>query len=130
MVAFLTSVSPWWHLESLTIGPMCHEADHSFWGAALKDFPKLPHLTQVKIIYNYRTHRAFNTSCWDRFGSILPNRAIFPRLEVVDVCPTIRSQSIGYHNLFAVRSALSTLKTSGQRLEYWGQEGMPVFLFN
>ncbi|KAF9645989.1 hypothetical protein BDM02DRAFT_3271329 [Thelephora ganbajun] len=119
--AFVTLVSPRWHLESLTIGPMYHEADAAFWGAALKDFPKLPHLTEIRITYHYRTAKSFNTSCWVGFGSILANRDILPCLEVVDVCPTFRSQRLGYQKVSAVSNALRSLHLSNVKLTHWGK---------
>lgn len=106
---------------------MYHEAGDAFWEAALKDFPTLPHLTRVEIIYNYRTHKAFNTSCWSRFNTILSDRAILPRLEVVDVCPTIRSQRMGYYSLSPIRAALSTVRSSGRLLTHWQHERKTVF---
>ena len=109
---------------------MSHETDDAFWEAALKDFPKLPHLAQVKIIYNYRTHKTFNTSCWSRFNSILSNRAILPLLKGVDVCPTIRSQRTGSRNTHDIRKALSALVSSGLRLTLWGEPGADVFFFS
>ena len=119
-----------WHLESLTIGPMYHEADAAFWEAALKDFPKLPYLTKIKIIYHYRTHKAFNTSCWERFDSILSDRSTFPRLEGVDVCPTIRSQRTGTRYTSIVFGAFSTLGSSGRRPTFWGETSTAtLFLF-
>jgi len=109
-----------WDLKSLTIGPMYHKADTAFWQAALKNFPKLPHLTKVQIIYHYRTYDAFNTSCWSCFSSLLSNRGAFPRLEVVDVCPTLRSQRLGYHKLSPLLDVLKPLE-SGPTLTFWGK---------
>ena len=106
---------------------MYHKADIAFWRAALKDFPKLPHLTKVQIIYHYRTPNAFNTSCWSCFGSLLSNRDAFPRLEVVDVCPTFRSQRLGYHKMAPVREALMPLG-SGRTLTFWGKPSETIFV--
>ena len=106
---------------------MYHEADSLFWETALKDFPILPHLTEIKIIYHYPTYKGFNTSCWDQFSSILSNQAKFPRLERADICITIRSQAMGYRNLSAVVRALSTFKSSGRQLTYWGKAGKVFF---
>ena len=100
---------------------MCHEAYAGFWEAALKNFPKLPHLTNAKIIYNYRTPKAFNTSCWYHFDSVLSNQDMFPRLEVVDVCPTFRSQFLGHNKAYAVCSALRLLESSGREVKHWGK---------
>ena len=126
IIAFLSSMSPRWHLTSFTIGPMYHEADAAFWEAALRDFPKLPHLTKVKIIYHYRTHGAFNTSCWDRFDSILSDRSICPLLERIDTCPTIRSQRMGVRNIAIVCGAFSTFRSSGRRPTHWGSPSEPT----
>jgi hypothetical protein len=122
ITAFITSVSPRWCLESLTIGPMYHEAATTFWDAALKNFPALPHLTKVQIIYHYRTYKAFNTSCWDRFDPILSNRNMFPRLKAVDVCPTFRAQRPSHQKLFYINDALRFLSSFGPKLTltYWG----------
>ena len=121
-------MSPLWHLESLTIGPMYHEADLTFWNAALKDFPKLPHLTRVKIIYYYRTPKAFNHSFWYCLGSILSNRDTFPRLEVVDVCPTVRSQRLGYQKIYTILHALRSIQSRDRSsLTFWGETREVVF---
>jgi len=100
---------------------MYHKADAAFWGVALKDFPRLPHLTKVKIIYHH-CMPAYNTSCWTSFGSILANRDMFPRLEVVDVCTTYRSQLPGHRHSLLIRSALGILQSSGVRVIYWGED--------
>jgi len=126
--ALTTSMSCLWHLESLTMGPMYHEADAMFWEAALKDFPKLPHLTKVTVIYHYRTPKAFNTSCWARLNSILSNRDMYPLLEVLDVCPTFRSQRLGWRKLFDIKSALRSLNFSGRKLTLWGNACEVVFV--
>ena len=103
---------------------MYHEADTTFWDAALKNFPILPHLTKVQIIYHYRgTSKMFNTSCWDCLDSILSNRNMFPRLEVVDICPTFRSQQLGNQKISSIRHALQSLSAFGckVRLTHWGK---------
>jgi len=51
--AFIKSVPPVWRLESLTIGPIERDEDSEFWDAALKDFPRFPHLTKFRLIYHY-----------------------------------------------------------------------------
>jgi hypothetical protein len=110
---------------------MYHEADATFWNAALKNFPALPHLTKVQIIYHYRgTSKVFNTSCWDRLDYILSNRNMFPRLEVVDICPTFRSQRLGSQKIFSIRNALQSLGTFGckVRLTHWGKTCEIVFV--
>jgi len=126
--AFMASMPRLWNLESLTIGPMYHEADATFWEAALKDFPSLPHLTKVRIIYHYRTPKAFNTSCWVRLNRILSNRGMYPRLEVLDVCPTFRSQRLGWRKLSDVMSALQSIDPSGRKLTHWGNTCEVVFI--
>ena len=108
---------------------MYHKAEKAFWEAALKDFPKLPHLTNVKIIYHYRKSTAFNGSCWYCFGSILSDRDLFPRLEVVDVCPTLRSQRLGYHKLGAIRACLTHFWSDRTlKLKSWGKTSEVVFV--
>ena len=108
---------------------MYHEADAMFWDAALKNFPALPHLTEVQIIYHYRTSKALNTSCWDRLDSILSNRDMFPRLKAVDICPTFRSQRLGHRKLSSLLTALWSLgQLDRLRLTYWGEMCEIVFV--
>src|ERR1700753_820044 len=99
---------------------MSHEAGSAFWEAALKDFPRLPHLSEIEIIYDYRTHRSFNTSCWDRFNSILSDRHTLPCLRYVDICPAIKSQRLEIENETMVFDALSSIESLGLLLTHWG----------
>ena len=119
--AFVTSVSPRWRLESLVIGPMYHKADAEFWEVALKKFPKLPHLTEIQITYDYRVPGSRNTSCWVSFASILSNRDMFPRLKIVNACPMYRSQRLGYQNVGELLAPLKSLKSSGIKVMYLGE---------
>lgn len=125
--AFITSVSPGWDLESLAIGPMYHEADWVFWEAALKNFPELPHLTKVQITYHYRTPASWNTSCWVSFTSILSNRKMFPRLKLVDVCPTYRSRQLGYRHSDQLLFPFRPLRLSGIKVTHWGEHVRSFF---
>ena len=125
VAGFITSLSRW-HLQSLVIGPMYHEADFAFWEAAFKDFPKLPHLVEAKTIYHYRTSDAFNVFYWDRLTSILSNRSMFPSLETVDACPTLRSQRLAYWKFSSIQSSLRFLDPTVV-VKHWGERGEVVF---
>jgi len=129
-----------WRLESLTMGPMEYEADITFWNAALRDFPRFPHLTKFRLIHHYcmpephnifrridlpdEDHRPtqfnlyfpYNVPTWTRFGSIISNRDMFPLLEVVDACPTYGSRVMDPRRLSYLFSA------PGARLTHWGND--------
>ena len=118
---FVKSVSPGWRLESLAIGTMHDKANAEFWKVALKNFPKMPHLTRVQITYDYRTPRSRNIFCWGSFASILSNRKTFPRLETVDAYPMYRSQRLGYWDSVELLAPLKSLESSGIKVMYFGQ---------
>jgi len=118
--AVIKSMLPRWHLGSLTVGPMYPEAGTAFWSsAALKDLPKLPYWTDAQTIYHYRTTKAFNTSCWVHFNSILSNRDQSPRLEVVDICPTFRPQRLRSRKKFHVCDATKSPRLPDRRMTRW-----------
>ena len=125
---------------------MEHNEDLEFWDAALKDFPRFPHLTKFRLIYHYFMPNSYNifrrtdlpdrdehcepamshpfpsfdVSCWICFNSIISKRDIFPHLEVVDICPTYRLRLMDSLRLARLFRALKNPPDG--RLTLWGNE--------
>lgn len=119
-----------WHLESLTIGPLTHKTDRSFWHDAFHDFPEVLHLRNLKdvtIVCRYSDPSAFSMGGWTYFNTFLRRGDIFRRSMQVDIEIEIGSTSPRLNLLRALYDELSSLRQH-RRVTFNGVRELRSFL--
>jgi len=102
-----------WTLKSLTIGPQLYETNTQFWRDAFNGLPLFPCVSNVTIVYNYPTARAFTTDCWEYFDRILIRRDLFPAVKSVQIQPSIGSQQFSRRRWWSLYGPLQGIRSRG-----------------
>lgn len=117
---FFNSTLRKWTLESLTIGPLLHRTDHAFWNDAFQNFPAVPHLKELTIIYCCKHDYVFDMGPWPYFNAFFCRVALFPQYMHVDLQVTINSAPLNFIQGAQLATVLLQLR-SCQRVTFWGR---------
>lgn len=124
---FFNSTLRKWTLESLTIGPLLHRTDHAFWNDAFQNFPAVPHLKELTIIYCCKHDYVFDMGPWPYFNAFFCRVALFPQYMHVDLQVTINSAPLNFIQGAQLATVLLQLR-SCQRVTFWGRRKWYFFL--
>ena len=117
-----------WSLESLTVGPLSCETDADFWHDAFRDFPTVPRLKEVTIIYYYQNIDSFDLRCWAYFNTHFCRKDLFPQSMRVEIQVTIESARLGSWQESDLALTLLPLRRC-QLVTFWGSVyGMRLFV--
>lgn len=108
-----------WSLETLAIGPLTCRTDTAFWRDAFRDFPNVPNLKEVTIIYYYPNADVFDLRCWRYFNDHFCRSDLFPRRLQVEIQATIRSTRLDDQQSMDLREALQQLRVC-RDVTFWG----------
>jgi len=107
-----------WPLKSLTIGPLVQKDDQ--WCERASDLaPSLPYLDTVTILCSYRHPILSYLRLWAKIDRLLARRDLFPRLERLDVCITLRSKRLKHAEHQRIAEHLPNLHSAG-KVYFWG----------
>lgn len=131
--AFFNPIAKNWTLESLTLGPLFHRADYELFNETFQNFPALPRLSELTIIYRYqRDHFFFDVRCWSYFNDLFRRTDLFPQSMQIDLQVTINSVELDLEQRIWLGTKLLGLREY-RRVTLWGCRkwdlSCPVSLF-
>src|SRR5258708_3045849 len=117
-----------WSLESLTVGPLSCRTDADFWHDAFRNFPAVPRLKEVTIIYYYQNTNTFDMGCWAYFNTHFCRKDLFLQSMGVEIQVTIRSERLNYRQGWDLAATLSPLRRC-RLVTFWGRSEYGTRLF-
>ena len=108
-----------WSLKSLTIGPLSHKLNRTLWGDVLRDFPLVPRLKELTVVYYFPSDEALESTCWDPFDNLFGRGDVFPRYMRVDIRITVQSEPLSYLQRRTVYFMLPS-SSKYRPITFWG----------
>ncbi|KAF9783517.1 hypothetical protein BJ322DRAFT_1071448 [Thelephora terrestris] len=114
--AFLKPLPKKWCLEYLTIRSPAR-SDLVPWHSAFQDFPALPYLKELTIVYHYH-NTPYDTHFWTCLDRLFEQRVVFPQSVQVDIRMT--TQSKHWDKEWQREFLRSLTSLSKHQLKLWG----------